>query len=75
LTARQLGIVERIRQKVGDRYLRFVLLPELAIFNATRGPCLDAAGGYEVLNLPSDGWHYTFYEPGENPYDLEETPP
>jgi len=55
--------------------LRFVTLPRfgLVVFDANRGPCLDAAGGYPVLNLPPNARF--FYEPGENPENLHASPP
>lgn len=72
LTPSQLGTVRRIERAFGTAHLQFVLLPELVVFNATRGVCANWAGGYPMLNDNPDGRRW--YEPGDNPYSTGVAP-
>jgi len=72
LTSVQLRAVRNIERGFGSKYLHFVLLPELVVFNATRGVCANWAGGYPMLNDNPDGRR--FYEPGDNPYTTGTAP-
>jgi hypothetical protein len=70
--------VRRIGHYVHSKTLRIAWLTptgqsvnrQFIVFDATDGPCLNAALGYPVLN----GSCNEFYEPGENPYDTEAAP-
>ena len=66
LTQTQLRTVRENERAFGGSNLHFVLLPELVVFNATRGVCANWAGGYPMLNNNPDGRRW--YEPGDNPY-------
>ncbi len=69
LTEDQLRLLHRIQRYIHSKTIRFVFLGHnhrLALFNATHGPCIDAAPGYWVLN--SGHFPNNFYEPGDNPY-------
>lgn len=59
----QRDAIRTIGRYVHSATLRFVEDP-FVVFDAKLGPCLDAAGGYPMLN----GSCWEFYEPGENPY-------
>src|SRR5579883_1745022 len=72
LTLKQLRTVRQIERVFGRTHLQFVLLPELVVFNATRGVCADWAGGYPMLNGNPDGRR--FYEPGNTPYTTGTAP-
>ncbi len=66
LNVQQQKLINRALTKRNAATLRFVFLTsdDLIVFNAPDGPCLDAAGGYQVLNYTNAN---LFYEPGENP--------
>jgi hypothetical protein len=74
----ELDAVRRIERYVHSKTLRIAWLAppnqrvnaEFIVFDATDGPCLDAAPGYPVLN----GSCNEFYEPGENPYNTGAAP-
>ncbi len=70
LDPRSLATVMAIRHRVRHATLRFALLPQLIVFDATDGPCIDRAGGYPVLN----GAPGAFYEPGDDPYSIKASP-
>jgi len=75
LSATDAQTVASIARRKPDTTLRFVTVPRygLVVFDANRGPCLDAAGGYPVLNQPPNARF--FYEPGEDPENLHASPP
>ncbi len=78
LAPSELDMVRRTQRYVHSKTLRIAWLAspnqrvnaEFIIFDASDGPCLDAALGYPVLN----GFCNEFYEPGENPYDTKAAP-
>lgn len=72
LTPAQVRTVRQLERAFGSAHLQFVLLPELVVFNATRGVCANWAGGYPMLNGNPDGRR--FYEPGDNPYTTGTAP-
>ncbi len=69
LSGSELNTLRLIQRYVHSRLLRFAFVGqfggEFIIFNAKLGPCLDAAGGYRVLN---GAFCNAFYEPGEDPW-------
>ena len=69
-----LETISEIRAK-GYKSLQFAFLPHwgLVVFDAPGVPCTMLPGHYEILNMPSDGWVFSFYESGENPYDTKAT--
>jgi hypothetical protein len=75
LNATNAQTMKLIVRRKPETALRFVTLPRygLVVFDANRGPCLDAAGGYPVLNQPPNARF--FYEPGEDPENLHVSPP
>jgi hypothetical protein len=68
LDSDQLKTIHQIQQYVHAKTLRFAFVgrasQDFIVFNAKLGPCLDAAGGYVLLN----GECGDFYEPGEDPW-------
>jgi hypothetical protein len=77
LSRNKLNIIRRIEHYISPIYLRFTLIPDarltdhFIVFNATNGPCLRAAPGYNVLNFT---WSNGFYQPGENPFVVTGVP-
>ena len=69
LDARAMRAIHKIQRYVHSSTLRFVAEPFM-LFDATRGPCLDIAGEYPLLN----GACNEFYEPGEDPYHAKAAP-
>ncbi len=75
LSRSELNTLRSIQRYVHSRLLRFAFVGqyggEFIIFNAKLGPCLDAAGGYRVLN---GAFCNSFYEPGEDPWGTKAEP-
>lgn len=69
LSTDQRALLARVKRYVSSAALRFAFLPSrprggpFIIFDAKEGPCIDAAGGYQVLNGVNE-----YYDPGENPF-------
>ncbi len=72
LSSVQLRTIRAIRRYVASPTLRFTFTDYqgFTIFDADKGPCLDLAGGYPVLN----GSCNEFYEPGEDPTTTSAAP-
>jgi hypothetical protein len=75
-------MIRALQKERGHAHLRFAFLQDwtyaslryaFVVYDASRGPCIDTAGGYPVLNDNSSG--RLFYEPGEDPYFIKSTPP
>lgn len=72
----QENIVHALLKNTGNKDLRFVFLTvnnsrtkRFVVFNALYGPCIASVGLYGVLNI-SNKSVYTYYEDGEDPYEL-----
>jgi hypothetical protein len=64
----------RIAKEHKSETLRFVMIDKvtMVVFDATAGPCLDAASGYRILNMADPR---LIYEPGEDPANYHAAPP
>jgi hypothetical protein len=64
----EIATINQIQHYLRAKTLRFAFVgkpsQEFIVFNAKLGPCLEAAGGYQVLNEDC----LDFYEPGEDPW-------
>jgi len=73
LTREQNKLLRAIRNDVRSITLRFAFIDDqFIVFDATAGPCSEAAVGYWVMNDPSGGNLY--YQPGEAPGDIHAGP-
>ncbi len=73
LSPQQISIVRGISRYVHSQTLRFAFIGDrFIVFDATQGPCSEAAVGYRIMNDPES--NNLYYQPGEAPGDIHVGP-